>query len=85
MRYVDLNGLGWRHLAEAFLDVTRYLLWWLMGGLVACGSWWCVGAGAEIYQNWVRETPAPRVRLVAELRLRREARRGCRALEKYLT
>lgn len=82
MRYVDLSGVGWHQLAEALLDVTRYLLWWLMGGLVACGSWWYVGA--EVYQNWVRETPAPRVRLVAELRLRRDVRRGCRALEKYL-
>jgi hypothetical protein len=32
--------------------------------------------GAEAYQNWVRETPAPRVRLVAELRLRRDVRRA---------
>jgi hypothetical protein len=79
---VDLNGHGRHYLAETFLDVTRYLLWWLVGGLVACGSWWY--GGVEVYHNWVRESPAPPVRLVTELRLRREARRGFRALEKYL-
>lgn len=82
MQRVDLNGLGRHYLAETFLDVTRYLLWWLVGGLVACGSWWY--GGVEVYHNWVRESPAPPVRLVTELRLRREARRGFRALEKYL-
>lgn len=82
MQRVDLNGHGRHYLAETFLDVTRYLLWWLVGGLVACGSWWY--GGVEVYHNWVRESPAPPVRLVTELRLRREARRGFRALEKYL-
>lgn len=76
------NQPGTPELRRHALDVTWYLLWWLMGGLVACGSWWY--GSAEAYQNWVRETPAPRVRLVAELRLRRDVRRGCRALEKYL-
>lgn len=83
MDAVELNWLGRHDLAEAFFDLTRYLLWWVVGGLVACGSWSC--GGVEVYHNWVREFPAPRVRLVAELRLRREARQGCRALEKYLS
>ena len=74
-------GLGWHYLAGAFLDVIRYLVWWLVGGLVAGGSWY---VGANVYENWVRETPAPRVRLAAELRLRRDVRRGCRVLEDYL-
>ena len=82
MQWVDLHGFGRHDLAEAFLDVTRYLLWWVVGGLIACGSWW--HGGVEVYQSWVRESPAPRVRLVSELRLRREARQGCRALERYL-
>lgn len=82
MRWADLNGLGWHDLAEALHDVTRYLLWWVIGGLVACGSWWY--GGVELYHNWVRESPAPRVRLVTELRIRREAGQGRRALERYL-
>ena len=49
-------GLGWHYLAGAFLDVIRYLVWWLVGGLVAGGSWY---VGANVYENWVRETPAP--------------------------
>jgi hypothetical protein len=79
----ELRRLGRRDLGEGFLDLTRYLLWWVFGGLVACGSWSC--GGVEVYHSWVREFPAPRVRLVNELRLRREARRGCRALENYLS
>ncbi len=49
MQLVDLNGLGRHDLAETFLDVTRYLLWWFVGGVVAWGSrsYW----GAEVYQN----------------------------------
>ena len=44
MRSADLNGLGWHFLAGAFLDVIRYLMWWIVGGLVAGGSCWYVGA-----------------------------------------
>jgi hypothetical protein len=77
-----LNLAEWHYLAGAFLDVIRYLMWWLVGGLIAWGSCWYVGA--NVYENWVRETPAPRVLLAAELRLRRDLRRGCRALEEYL-
>jgi len=47
------SGLGWHYLAGAFVDVIRYLIWWLVGGLVAGGTCWYVGA--NVYENWVRE------------------------------
>jgi hypothetical protein len=43
------TGLGWHYLAGTFLDVIRYLVWWLVGGLLAGGSCWYVGA--NVYEN----------------------------------
>jgi hypothetical protein len=82
MRYADLHGIGWQQMGYALIDLTRYFLWWCMGGLVACGSGWC--AGQLMYTEWVRDTPAPRIRLFAELRLRREVARGLVTMEDFL-
>jgi hypothetical protein len=40
--------------------------------------------GQSIYGEWVREHPAPRVRFLAERRLRRDLDRGVADLEEYL-
>jgi hypothetical protein len=77
-----LNALAWQQLWYAWLDVARYLVWWFVGGLVAFGGCWYMGQ--LVYTEWVREHPPPRLRFLAECRLRRDFGRGLADLEKYL-
>lgn len=82
VRYVEMNALAWQQLWYTWLELVSYLLWWLMGGLVALGG--CYYVGQLVYMDWVRENPPPRIRFLAERRLRRDLARGLADLEEYL-
>ena len=82
VRYWDLNGLAWQQLANALGDALALLWWSLVAGLVAFGGCWYLGR--FIYAEWVREHPPPRLRFLAERRLRRDLARGLADLEEYL-
>jgi len=77
-----MNALAWQQLWYAWLDVALYLCWWFVGGLVAIGGCWYMGQ--LVYTEWVLEHPPPRLRFLAERRLRRDLARGLADLEKYL-
>lgn len=83
VRYWNLNGLAWQHLATALCDVLAVVWWTLVAGLVAYGGCWYVGR--LVYGEWVREHPPPRLRFLAERRLRRDLARGLADLEAYLS
>jgi hypothetical protein len=78
----ELRGLSWRDLALVLVDLGRLVLWCLIAGLVGLGSGCCAGRFSPL--DWMRANPAPRLRLVAELRLRREVARGLGELTAYL-
>jgi hypothetical protein len=78
----DLQGLRWRDLALALVDLGRLVLWCVVAGLIGVGSGCC--AGRVSAPDWMRANPPPRLRLVAELRLRHQAARGLRKLTEYL-
>ena len=80
--YWDPNGLAWQHLGNALWDVLAVMWWTLVGGLVAAGACWYVGE--SIYAEWARVHPPPRLRFLAERRLRRDLARGLADLEEYL-
>jgi hypothetical protein len=70
----ELRSLSWRDLALLLVDLGRLVLWCLAAGLVGLGSGCCAGRFSAL--DWMRTNPAPRVRLLAELRLRRLVARG---------
>lgn len=80
MRWIDPFGVS--YLATVVVDLIRYVTWFVTGSLVAAGAVWCAGYGA--YQGWADDHPSPRIRTVAEWRLRREVTRGITQLESYL-
>lgn len=82
VRYPDMNGLAWQQLANALWDVLAVVWWTVVAGLVAYGACWCVGQ--FIYGEWIREHRPPRLRFLAERRLRRDIVRGVAEVERYL-
>src|SRR3546814_8826411 len=82
VRYWDPNGPAWQHMGDALWDVLAVVWWTLVGGLVAAGACWYVGE--SIYGEWARVHPRPRLRFLAERKLRRDLARGLADLEEYL-
>jgi hypothetical protein len=82
VRFWDLNGSPWQQVANAVWDVLAVVWWMIVAGLVACGACWFVGQ--FIYGEWIRENRPPRLRFLAERRLRRDLVRGVAEIEDYL-
>lgn len=82
MRYLDLNGLAWQQLGNALSDALAVVWWTLVAGFAASGACWSMGQFA--YTQWVRDHPPPRLRFLAERRLRRDIARGLADLAEYL-
>ncbi|MDX6301664.1 MAG: hypothetical protein QOF53_2878 [Nocardioidaceae bacterium] len=78
----ELRGLSLRDLALLFLDLGRLVLWCLLAGLVGLGSGCCAGRFNPL--DWMSANPAPRLTLLAELKLRRQVARGLGELTAYL-
>jgi hypothetical protein len=72
---------GWKTLVEQLTDALWFGVWFVYGGLVACGACWC-GAygGLRVWEEWDRDW----VRRREQRRIDREAARGVRAVEEYL-
>jgi hypothetical protein len=83
VRYVYLSGVGVRQVAYVVVDAMRYLLWFLLAGLVGSGSGWCTGYLS--YADWAGANPPPRFRLAEEIRLRRAVLRGVDDIDAYLS
>lgn len=72
---------AWQTLAEQLTDALWFGIWFICGGLVACGACWCVGyGGLRACQEWDRDWARRR----QQRRIDREAARGVRAVEAYL-
>lgn len=82
VRYGDPYGPAWQQLGSALWDALAVVLWTLVAGSIAFGSCWFMGQ--FMYTAWVREHPPPRLRFVAERKLRRDIARGLGDLEEYL-
>ena len=72
---------AWQTLAEQLTDALWLGIWFIYGGLVACGACGCVGYGGlrawqEGERDWVRRRE--------QRRIDREVARGVRAVEAYL-
>jgi hypothetical protein len=80
--YPGPNVPAWQQLGSALWEVLAVVGWTLIAGLIATGGCWYLGQ--FLYTDWVREHPPPRLRFLAERRLRRDFAHGFSDLEKYL-
>lgn len=75
------HSQAWAGLGGMLWDITRYLCWWVMTGLVVMGASWCAGYGAYS-TGWVRAHPPPPLRRRDPVAA--EAARGIAQLEALL-
>jgi hypothetical protein len=79
--YVDPRGTD--SFGYLILDLARYLLWALMGGLITAGACWYGGYAAHrSYQAW--QDSHPRGRRYWHTSTSHEAARGIGEIEAYL-
>ncbi len=79
------SGHAWQGLANLVADALWYGMWFLYGGLLACGACWCAGYGGfRAWQEWDRDWARRREERRQERRTAKEAARGLRAVEDFL-